>query len=138
MAIIGLCSITYMGYGQIITDIEAIRPNQLGVDDIIIGTGKAAINNAQVQRLTQLEVRYIGTFIDGKVFDANTEGEPFKFTLGQGQVIKGWDLGVLGMKEGGKRKLSIPSFLAYGKRGYPPIIPPNCTLYFQVTLLKVT
>ncbi|MBW0517723.1 hypothetical protein O181_057438 [Austropuccinia psidii MF-1] len=82
-------------------------------------------------------MRYIGKLTNGKVFDSNTKGKPFTFRLGKGEVIKGWDEGIKGMKIGGERKLTIPANLAYGKNGSPPDIPPNATLNFDVKLLAI-
>ncbi len=103
------------------------------IDNITEGTGKEAVAGKSVK------VHYTGTLENGKKFDSSHDrGEPFAFRLGAGQVIKGWDQGVAGMKVGGKRKLTIPPDLAYGARGFPPVIPPNSTLVFEVELLDVT
>ncbi len=97
-----------------------------------VGDGKEAKAGDTVS------VHYTGTLKDGKKFDSSLDrGRPFSFNLGAGQVIKGWDEGVAGMKEGGKRKLIIPADLAYGKEGRPPVIPPSAELTFEVELLKV-
>jgi FKBP-type peptidyl-prolyl cis-trans isomerase len=100
--------------------------------DLVVGTGAEAKTGSTVS------VQYVGTLADGKEFDSSRKrNQPFSFTLGQGQVIRGWDQGVVGMKVGGKRKLVIPPSLAYGARGMPPVIPPNSTLTFEVELVDV-
>ena len=86
----------------------------------------------------KVTVHYTGWLTDGKKFDSSVDhGQPFTFQLGQHQVIAGWEEGVLGMKIGGKRKLTIPPDKGYGAQGYPPVIPPKATLVFEVELLKV-
>jgi FKBP-type peptidyl-prolyl cis-trans isomerase FkpA len=101
-------------------------------EDLTVGSGDEATTGKTVS------VHYTGTLTDGSKFDSSLDrGRPFEFQLGAGRVIKGWDQGVLGMKVGGKRKLTIPSELAYGARGFPPVIPPNSTLVFEIELLGV-
>ena len=99
--------------------------------DIKDGTGQAAKNRDHVQ------VHYTGWLTTGKKFDSSVGGKPFEFTIGAGDVIKGWDEGVTGMKVGGKRQLRIPPDLAYGAQGYPGAIPPNATLIFDIQLVAV-
>jgi FKBP-type peptidyl-prolyl cis-trans isomerase len=101
--------------------------------DAVIGTGEEAKNGDVVT------VHYVGTLQDGTLFDASRKhgDKGFTFTLGAGQVIKGWDIGVAGMKVGGKRTLTIPSQLAYGNQAVGGVIPANATLVFEVELLKV-
>jgi len=107
-------------------------PAGLKIDDIKVGTGAEAVSGKTVT------VHYTGTLTDGKKFDSSVDrGQPFKFTLGAGQVIQGWDKGFAGMKVGGKRKLTIPPELGYGERGAGGAIPPNATLIFDVELLGV-
>ena len=101
--------------------------------DIKVGTGEEAKSGDKVK------VHYTGWFTSGKKFDSSVDAQqPYSFTLGQGNVIKGWDEGVAGMKVGGKRQLRIPPELAYGEQGFKNIVPPNATLIFDVQLLAVT
>jgi len=98
--------------------------------DLKVGSGPSPVKGKQVK------VHYIGTLENGKKFDSSVDrNEPFSFVIGVGQVIAGWDEGVMGMKVGGKRKLVIPSNLGYGPRGAGSDIPPNATLLFNVELL---
>jgi FKBP-type peptidyl-prolyl cis-trans isomerase FkpA len=111
---------------------EVTTNSGLKYEDIVIGQGQEAKAGQNVA------VHYTGWLTDGKKFDSSKDrGQPFTFRLGGGQVIKGWDEGVQGMKVGGKRKLTIPPQLAYGARGAAGVIPPNATLVFEVELLKV-
>jgi FKBP-type peptidyl-prolyl cis-trans isomerase len=109
-------------------------PTSLKVEDLIEGNGAAA------KAGDKLSVRYVGNLYDNnKEFDSSWKRgkAPFQFTLGQGQVIPGWDQGLLGMKVGGRRRLTIPADLAYGAQGQPPTIPPNAPLVFDVDLTKI-
>jgi len=107
------------------------QTNELQSNDVVVGTGDVAVAGKQVT------VHYTGVFSDGKKFDSSRDGGvPFTFTLGSGQVIKGWDIGVEGMKVGGKRILIIPPQLGYGSSDYGPI-PGNSTLIFEIELLGV-
>ena len=104
----------------------------LEIEDLREGTGTEATSGKNVT------VHYVGTLTDGTKFDSSRDrNKGFSFRLGGGQVIKGWDQGVAGMKVGGLRKLTIPHQLAYGDRGFPPVIPPRSTLVFEVELLSV-
>lgn len=111
---------------------EVTMQNGLKLQDIIVGTG------AEAKAGNVITVNYTGTLLNGQKFDSSFDhGQPFVFELGKGQVIQGWDQGVLGMKVGGKRKLTIPSALGYGEQGAGNAIPPNSTLVFEVELLEV-
>jgi FKBP-type peptidyl-prolyl cis-trans isomerase FkpA len=104
----------------------------LKTEDVKVGTGTEATAGKNVT------VHYVGTLTNGSKFDSSRDrNEGFTFRLGAGQVIEGWDKGVAGMKVGGVRKLTIPPEMGYGVRGYPPVIPGNSTLLFEVELLDV-
>jgi peptidylprolyl isomerase len=108
-------------------------PFELGVEDIVVGDGDEAIRGKKVS------VHYVGVaFSTGEEFDASwNRGQPLEFKLGKGQVIPGWDAGVVGMRVGGRRKLTIPSAMAYGARGAGGVIEPHEPLVFVVDLLSV-
>jgi FKBP-type peptidyl-prolyl cis-trans isomerase FkpA len=111
---------------------KELQLDQLISEDLVIGTGDVA---SAGQKVT---VHYTGWLTNGTKFDSSKDRrDPFVFDLGRGQVIKGWDQGVQGMKVGGKRKLTIPPGMAYGSRGAGGVIPPNATLVFEVELLGV-
>ena len=115
------------------TSYASISPmGELKIEDESVGTGDTAVAGKKVT------VNYSGTLTDGTKFDSSYDrGEPFSFNLGAGEVIRGWDQGVVGMKVGGKRKLTVPPELGYGSRGAGSAIPPNATLIFEVDLLRV-
>ena len=114
------------------TDRQQKLPTELTITDTVVGTGATATAGQQVT------VNYVGMLPDGTVFDASSKhGQAFTFALGAGQVIKGWDMGVAGMKVGGKRRLIIPPQYGYGAQGAGNIIPPNATLIFDVELVAV-
>ena len=113
---------------------EGDIPFELGIDDLAVGDGDEATAGKKVT------VHYVGvSFLTGEQFDASWDrGQPFEFKLGKGQVIPGWDQGVAGMKGGGRRRLTIPSAMAYGARGAGGVIKPHEPLIFVVDLLAVT
>jgi FKBP-type peptidyl-prolyl cis-trans isomerase FkpA len=111
---------------------EPPGPTTLKSEDEVVGKGREAATGDTVS------VHYTGTLMNGTKFDSSRDRkQPFEFKLGTGMVIKGWDQGVVGMKVGGKRKLTIPASLAYGEKGQPPTIPPNAPLKFDVELLSI-
>lgn len=109
------------------------NPSGLIIEDLVVGSGA---ESAAGQRVT---VHYTGWLTDGKKFDSSKDrNDPFRFRLGAGEVIRGWDQGVQGMKVGGTRKLTIPPEMGYGSRGAGGVIPPNATLVFEVELLATS
>ncbi len=105
---------------------------KLKILEVAVGTGTPAVAGKTVS------MHYIGMLEDGTVFDSShTRGTPYEFKLGAGNVIKGWDMGIPGMKVGGKRRFIINAEYAYGAAGYPPTIPANATLVFDVELMSV-
>merc|ERR1719369_1614148 len=109
----------------------AMRKGGVTVTDILEGKG------VPIKRNQTAHMFYKGQLKSGKIFDSCQSGKPFSFRLGAGEVIKGWDIGIEGMKVGGKRQLICPPHMAYGKHGSSPVIPPNATLSFEVTLLGI-
>jgi peptidylprolyl isomerase len=106
--------------------------NELQVTDIQLGEGKAAVKGALIT------TQYTGFLEDGTVFDSSWErGKPFQCVIGTGRVIKGWDIGLMGMQVGGKRKLFVPAHLAYGERSMGAHIKPHSNLIFEIELLEV-
>lgn len=126
-------SLPFAGNASSVATSSLNMTNEMQSTDVVVGTGVEAVAGKKVT------VEYVGTLTNGTKFDASKDhGKAFTFTLGAGQVIKGWDQGVLGMKVGGKRNLVIPPDLAYGATGTPGgPIPPNATLHFEIELLKV-
>lgn len=107
-------------------------PSGLQYADAVIGTGASPVDGQIVV------VHFVGWLDDGVKFDSTRDrGKPFGFPLGSGQVIRGWDEGVRGMKVGGKRRLIVPPALGYGEKGIPPIVPPNARLVFDIELMRV-
>ena len=106
--------------------------DELQIEDIVQGDGKAVVKGALIT------THYRGQLEDGTTFDSSHErGKPFQCVIGTGRVIKGWDQGLMGMKVGGKRKLFVPSHLAYGERQIGEHIKPNSNLLFEIELLEV-
>ena len=111
---------------------ERVEAEGLRITDLVVGTGREAKVGGKIR------VGYVGTLEDGTEFDSSKKhGKPLEITIGIGMVIKGWDRGVVGMREGGKRRLVIPYPLAYGEEGHPPRIPPKSTLIFEIELVEV-
>jgi peptidylprolyl isomerase len=128
-----VCSAAFAGEVSVATPAGTVTtPSGLQYIDAVVGTGEAAVQGKKAT------VHYAGTLGNGKNFDNSRErGRPFAFKVGAGEVIRGWDEGIEGMKVGGKRRLIIPPRLGYGSRGVPGVIPGNTTLFFDVELLGV-
>ncbi|MCQ4309102.1 FKBP-type peptidyl-prolyl cis-trans isomerase [Pseudomonas stutzeri] len=106
--------------------------NELQIEDIQVGDGKEVVKGALIT------TQYRGQLEDGTTFDSSYDrGKPFQCVIGTGRVIKGWDIGLMGMKVGGKRKLFVPAHLAYGERQIGEHIKPNSNLLFEIELLEV-
>lgn len=106
--------------------------NELIIEDVVLGEGKACVKGALIT------AHYTGWLTDGTRFDSSHDrGKPFQCVIGTGRVIKGWDQGMMGMRVGGRRKLSVPAHLAYGERQVGPLIQPYSDLVFEIELLEV-
>jgi len=107
-------------------------PSGLVIEEIVLGEGD------EVKSEDTIVIHYTGSFTNGQKFDSSLDkNQPFETQIGVGQVIKGWDEGIIGMKVGGKRRLIIPPALAYGQQGIPGSIPPSSTLIFELELLEI-
>jgi FKBP-type peptidyl-prolyl cis-trans isomerase FkpA len=132
LALFILATIAVFAVQRFATTDQNTTPSGLVIEDLEVGEG------AEARAGDLVSVHYTGTLTNGQRFDSSLDrGTPFTFTLGRGQVIQGWDEGVAGMKVGGKRKLIIPSELAYGESGAGGVIPPNATLIFEIELLEI-
>jgi FKBP-type peptidyl-prolyl cis-trans isomerase FkpA len=128
VVIIAVIAIVYLAVSKNASQTDT----QLQIEDLAVGTGPEAKAGDTVS------VNYTGWLTDNTKFDSSLDrNQPFEFVLGQGSVIEGWDKGVVGMKVGGKRKLTIPPEMAYGEQGAGGTIPPNATLIFEVELLSI-
>ncbi|NOK17545.1 FKBP-type peptidyl-prolyl cis-trans isomerase [Corallococcus carmarthensis] len=114
-------------------NLSAMNKSESGLytQDLAVGTGTEVIKGSRAQ------VHYTGWLPSGSQFDSSRGGQPFTFAVGAGQVIKGWDEGLVGMRVGGKRKLVLPSDLGYGSNGSPPVIPADAVLVFDVEVMNV-
>jgi len=133
LAVVGLAALMACGGGSTGASNTPTGPTSLQIEDVVVGTGATVVAGDTIT------INYIGTFLDGRVFDQSTPGQPVTFPrpIGVGNFIPGFDQGLLGMKVGGRRKLTIPPHLGYGSRGAGAAIKPNETLVFVVDLLGV-
>lgn len=111
--------------------LQTAAPGRVGIEEVAVGDGATAREG------DRLSVHYTGTLTDGTEFDSSRKRAPIEFRLGERRVIRGWELGIEGMRVGGRRKLTIPPDLGYGERGAGGVIPPNATLLFDVELVDV-
>jgi len=133
VALAGCASTARPPAAQVAGAREITTPSGLKYQDLVVGNGALAEPGMQVL------VNYTGWLTDSTKFDSSLDPgrKPLAFTIGAGMVIRGWDEGVTGMRIGGRRRLVIPPELAYQERGYPPVIPPNATLVFEVQFVGV-
>lgn len=128
-------AIAILALGVFLISCSGSSISELSTKDLVMGTGDEAVGGAT------LTMHYTGWLYSngqrGNEFDSSLAGQPFTFTLGAGEVIEGWDKGIVGMRVGGKRELVIPPEMGYGESGWPPDIPPNSALVFEVQLLGV-
>ena len=127
LAVFGLVALMACGGGD--STATPSGPTSLQIEDLTVGTGATAAVGDTVS------VGYIGTFLDGRVLDPGPG--PITFQIGAGRVIPGFEQGIIGMRVGGNRRITVPSALAYGSAGFPPTIPPNTPLRFEVTLVAI-
>jgi peptidylprolyl isomerase len=132
LAAVGMMALVGCG-GDSGTTTDTSGPTSLQIEDLVVGTGATVVAGDTIT------INYVGTFLDGRVFDQSPPGQPvtFPFPIGIGRFIAGFDQGLIGMRVGGRRRLTIPSNLAYGSAGNPPAIPPNTPLRFEVTLVAI-
>jgi peptidylprolyl isomerase len=121
---------------QVVDAGESLKPksqvNDLIIEDLVVGTGEL------LKQKDKIVIHYKGMLLDGTVFDSSYDrDEALECKIGVGKLIRGWDVGCIGMQVGGKRKLTIPYMQAYGELGYPPIIPPCADLVFELELLEI-
>jgi FKBP-type peptidyl-prolyl cis-trans isomerase len=133
LAAVGMMALVGCGGDSGTTTDTPAGPTSLQIEDLVVGTGATVVAGDTIT------INYVGTFLDGRVFDQSPPGQPvtFPFPIGIGRFIAGFDQGLIGMRVGGRRRLTIPSSLAYGSAGNPPTIPPNPPLRFEVTLVAI-
>ena len=128
--VVVIAAIVYFAWPKTAPVTEPVT--KLKIEDLVVGAG------AEAKIGDTLSMNYTGWLQNGAKFDSSLDhGQPFQFVLGRGNVIAGWDQGIVGMKVGGKRKLTIPPSLGYGANGAGGVIPPNATLIFEVDLLEI-